>query len=285
MSFIERGFLLLVVASVSLSLATNGWSETILKQKDRQINSILGNNNSIALYQPNYFMPVYYMNKVYPDLYGDIIPNHQQLTHTDFRFQISVQMPIIVNLFSRHNSLHFAYTQQSFWQSYVESPYFRETNYMPELFFKRIESNHFGWQAGVVHQSNGRGGKQERSWNRYYGQLMFSGKHWLAYIKGWGIVTPHENEAIQLNPDIGHYLGYESVLLSYQWQENVISFYARNTFESGFSRSAESYSWSFPLHQRLRGYLYVFNGYGQDLIEYNKQTLGVGLGISFNDWI
>ena len=64
-------------------------------------------------------------------------------------------------------SLNVAYTQLSYWQVYAKSQFFRETNYEPAIFLSDNFSK-IGWVMSVLHQSNGRGGKLERSWNRYF---------------------------------------------------------------------------------------------------------------------
>jgi len=61
--------------------------------------------------------------------------------------------------------------------------------------------------------------------------------------------------------------------------------WGRNNFASGFSRGALELNYVFPIHQRVRGMLHLFSGYGQSLIEYNHYTNAIGLGIALSDWI
>ena len=78
-----------------------------------------------------------------------------------------------------HNiSLDVAYTQLMYWQFYAKSQYFRETDYEPEVFISDNFLKNWLLNAGAVHESNGRGGELERSWNRAYLELNFSGPQW-----------------------------------------------------------------------------------------------------------
>jgi phospholipase A1 len=43
-------------------------------------------------------------------------------------------------------------------------------------------------------------------------------------------------------------------------------------------------TWSFPVAGNLRGYLEIFNGYGESLIDYNHRATYLGLGVSLLDW-
>jgi phospholipase A1 len=35
----------------------------------------------------------------------------------------------------------------------------------------------------------------------------------------------------------------------------------------------------------MKGYVQFFNGYGQNLIEYNHRTAAIGIGFAFSDWL
>jgi len=75
-----------------------------------------------------------------------------------------------------------AYTQLSFWQFYADSAYFRESNYNPEFFVTILLADAItrdflkGTRIGLAHQSKGRGGRKERSWNYVHAALFFQYK-------------------------------------------------------------------------------------------------------------
>jgi outer membrane phospholipase A len=89
----------------------------------------------ISFYKPNYILPFYYnFTTPYLPLGNTIVPDGQNLNNTEFNFQLSFKVPLWREIAGLPSSLYLAYTQSSFWQSYGNSPFFRETNYEPELF-------------------------------------------------------------------------------------------------------------------------------------------------------
>jgi phospholipase A1/A2 len=243
---------------------------------------------SIAFYEPNYLLPFYYTGSHRAAADYDT-PDNQSLQHTEVKFQLSVKTPIWKNFFNQDNALYFAYTQLSYWQAYNHSPFFRETNYQPELFF----ANHVNklllsdWylqfvNVGIMHQSNGRGGTYERTWNRVYLDTIFSKDNWMVSLRPWYVMpTASLNEN---NPDITRYLGHGRLLVAYKYHEQEFSLQAYN-MENGLHLTTTAWTWSFPLIRQLRGYTQFFSGYGQSLLEYDHHTNSVGVGIALNDWI
>ncbi len=240
------------------------------------------NKSPISIYQPTYILPFSYTTNP-SNIYDNNTPDGQSIQPIDFKFQLSFKAPVLSHIFHKQNVLYFAYTQKSFWQAYTNSPFFRENNYEPELFLDNqinlpITST---WSlrhinAGVVHQSNGRGGIYERSWNRGYVETIFYCGNLSVSLKAWSIF--HDPSLEIHNPDIGHYLGYGSFLVRYARDRQAISLETYNDLESGFSRGSVIVTYSFPLLTRINGFIQIFNGYGQSLIEYNHRTNAIGLG-------
>ena len=135
-----------------------------------------------------------------------------------------------------------------------------------------------------MHQSNGRGGTYERSWNRAYANFALSGQSWLLNIRPWILIFKSQSSDLH-NRNITHYLGHGSVVFAYKFYHQEVSLMARNVIESGFTRATEEIDYSFPLHGHLMGYLQFFHGYGQSLIEYNHETTSGGIGIALSNWI
>ena len=258
--------------------------DSALHRKLQKENKIRKNPLSIMLYRPTYILPFYYT--VHPDykVYENNTPNEQRIMREEFKSQLSFSVPIMYNfLFNKHQTLKIAYTQLNFWQVYASSQYFRETNYEPEIFLENNFHRNWLFRAGINHQSNGRGGLLERSWNRVIESVEFSGENWLVLINGWQLVFQGESSNLH-NPDIAHYLGYENIVLSSEFKKLKASVQLEN-LESGLHRGSVMLTLSYPITDRVSLYAQGFSGYGQSLIEYNHYTSAAGLGIAFNDWI
>jgi phospholipase A1 len=246
------------------------------------------NPYAITTYEPNYVLPFNYTFRQ-SQVYSNQTPLNQGVKRTDFQFQVSLKTPIWRNFFGFHNALYIAYTQRSFWQTYVKSPYFRANNYQPEIFLQNnVEMPlSFGWyfqlfNVGALHQSNGRGGPLERSWNRIYVEGIFSKDNWLLSLRPWFILEESEKKN---RSTIQHYIGHGRILIAYKFDDQVISATFYNNIESGFKRGTVQVNYSFPLIKKIKGYVQFFNGYGQSLIEYNHRTTAFGVGLSFSDWL
>lgn len=254
----------------------------------------ISNPFNFSLYKPTYIIPLYYNFEKPHSAVTTESMNTQDLSvaHPEFDFQISFKVPLWQNIFVWPDTLYAAYTQDSYWQLYTDDPYFRETDYEPEIFLDNEINKPLGegWyfsdlDIGAMHQSNGRGGTTERSWNRAYFNTVFNNGSWMVSIQPWTPIFAKESSD-EHNPNITRYLGYGQEMLAYDYDNNTFSLNTRNVLESGFSRGAEWLTWSFPLlHRNIKGYLYMFTGYGYDLIDYNHYTNGVGIGITLNDWL
>ncbi|MGA6924145.1 MAG: phospholipase A [Desulfosarcina sp.] len=208
------------------------------------------------------------------------------------KFQVSLKIPLLVNLLEKKWDVYAAYTNRSFWQMYNDdSAPFRETNHEPEIWLQtRHERKLFGLKnkmnaVGFVHQSNGRGGELSRSWNRIYANFILDRDNWVLGLKPW--VRINESSDEDDNPDITDYLGHGELRTSYKWHNNTVSLMLRNHIESNFEKGTVEASWSFPLweYRFLKGYVQWFSGYGESLIDYDQYSNSLGVGVSITDWL
>lgn len=259
-----------------------------VEQRAYDESAIDNNPYAISLYQPTYIIPYYHT--VSPDyaIYNNNTPNDQTLSRDEIKYQFSFKVPVWK--ITDKDKLYLAYTQLSYWQAYSGSAYFRETNYEPEVFdAHKLNLNLIdGWttnflNVGAMHQSNGKGGDLERSWNRLYAEAISSKGGGMIAIKPWLVV--HDSTYERDNPDMTRYLGDGQFIAAYKYHNQVFSLTFENEFESGFSRGSEMATWSFPLAGPLEGYVQLFSGYGQSLIEYNHYTNAIGIGVSLSDWL
>lgn len=248
------------------------------------------NPYAIAFYKPTYVLPYYYTGSPYNSIYVNNTPSNESLKSSEIKYQFSFKVPAWKNILNSSTSLYLAYTQLSYWQAYNKQAFFRETDYEPEIYFsdklnyllfKKWRLNFIN--IGAVHQSNGQGNTLERSWNRAFLATAISSDNWIIGVKPWIIFRDSTYE--RQNPDMSTYLGYEEFLVAYKYHNQVFSLGSRNFFESGGRRSGNTFSWSFPLTIYIKGYVQVFSGYGQSLIEYNHRTNSIGVGIAVSDWV
>lgn len=259
-------------------------SKTVLEQEVQSQNKAESYPNLVNLYRPTYVLPFYQTNNPYHDIYVNATPNNQPVKREELKAYFSFLIPIVRHVYeNKPVALNFAYTQLMYWQVYAKSQYFRETNYEPELFLDNHFNKYFALQLGVNHQSNGRGGYLERSWNRAYLQGKFTGKNWLVQLRGWTLIAQDESSNLH-NPEIAYYLGYDNIVLSYKIAKLKAAVEAQN-IESGYTRGFVKVSLSYPILRSISIFGQFFNGYGQSLIEYNHKNTGFGIGLSLNNWI
>lgn len=214
-------------------------------------------------------------------------PLSVQPTEAKFQFSFKVKLADFDDVFGA--ALWAGYTQQSQWQVYnsgVSRP-FRETNYEPEVMLAfHPDRNVLGWRwrllaFGINHQSNGGTEPLSRSWNRVTATFGFDQGNFGLLIRPW--LRIRESLAKDDNPDITRYLGYGDVVGVYRYSQHTLSLLARYNPATG--NGAGQFSWSFPLHRRVRGHVQLFSGYGESLIDYNIKQNTIGVGISLADWL
>jgi phospholipase A1 len=278
----------LAYADTSPALPPQAETESAVQQRMIDEEAISNNPYAISVYQPNYLIPYYHTTMPDSTVYADSTPNDQAISRDEVKYQFSFKVPVWS--ITQKDKLYLAYTQLSYWQAYAGSAYFRETNYEPEAFVAHQLDYQLldGWttnylKSGLMHQSNGKGGDLERSWNRAYVQAVSSKGNWMVSIKPWYVF--HDATYEEDNPDMTRYMGYGEAVAAYKYNSQVFSLTIHNELESGLSRGSEMLTWSFPLTGPLKGYVQLFSGYGQSLIEYNHYTNGIGIGVSLSDWL
>jgi phospholipase A1 len=276
--------------AASLTSPLNITTTSPVLARVKQEEAITPNSFVIAFYKPTYIMPYYYTGSVYNRIYDNETPNDEKLKNNELKFQLSFKVPLWKDIAKLPSSLYLGYTQMSYWQAYDHDPFFRSTDYEPELFLANELNWHLigNWQlnfanVGVVLQSNGFGGKLERSWNRIYFSAITSTDNWVIAARPWIILRDNTYE--RQNPDMGKYMGYGVITLAYKFHKQAFTLETHNFIESGGRRAGTTVSWSFPLTQYINGYVQVFSGYGQSLIEYNHRTTSAGVGISLSNWV
>ena len=91
-----------------------------------------------------------------------------------------------------------------------------------------------------------------------------------------------EDKATDDNPDITDYYGHGRLAALYRWKGNSLAGEIRGNLSTG--KGAVKVGWfSPPLIGPFRGYVQVFSGYGETMIDYNWKQTTVGIGLALND--
>jgi phospholipase A1/A2 len=257
------------------------WEQQLLEDSQRQ-------PFDLTTHRPNYVV----MSRLEepPRAFGRVNPYDK----SELKFQLSLKAK--VSSLPGNNDVWVAYTQDSYWQvlnAEISRP-FRETNHEPEIYVTlRSRDNPYRLSAtsiGVVHQSNGQGGPTSRSWNRVYADLQFLAGKWKFNAKPW--IRFREKAEDDDNRDIDDYLGHYELRASYttggdaQGGGHTVSLMLRNIFD-GKGRYNAELSWAIPVElfdKRLRVLLQIYDGYGENLIDYDVKATRVALGVLLSDF-
>jgi phospholipase A1 len=245
----------------------------------------------ISMYHANYILPLRYTNEANDQPFSPLfdaanIPD-QNLDAAEVKFQLSLKARFWASD-DRRWGLWLAYTQQNQWQVYnseISRP-FRETNYMPEVFASYrpdLQFAGFDWKLlnfGYNHQSNGRADPLSRSWDRLFAEAGIERGNLALMLRLWTRIEEDEDE--DDNPDITDYLGHSELNALYRRGGHSFALMTRGNLDTG--KGAVQVGWfSPPLIGPLRGYVQVFSGYGESMIDYNWNQTTIGIGLSLND--
>lgn len=248
------------------------------KETDENLKQIITSDFSLYPYKKNYLLPVTYD-----------FNQSEDRNSFETAFQISIEKPIAYNIFGLNESISAAYTQKSFWQTAEHSSPFRETNYEPEVFIQfpyKDNSVLKSYKVALNHVSNGKNDESSRSWNRVYIEAYFQLSNLFIIPKVWYRLP--ENGSDDDNPNIQDYYGYGDLTFLYVYKKHTFELALRNNLEfNDANKGSAELNWTFPLPDFLSnldsyGFFQIFSGYGNSLIDYDREVHKVGLGIAFS---
>lgn len=215
------------------------------------------------------------------------------------RFQLSFKYRVMIPDDPRSlgflDNLYLGYTQTSIWDIREESAPFRDTSYMPQFFYfvpdtgwKGGPVTRTGVMAGLGHESNGRDGPESRGVDIAFVRPSFdfgdlTRYHLTVAPKAYYYLIKHDNS------DIADYRGYVDLLVKYGSPDG---FQAAAMLRKGMKSWYGSIDtqFTYPLGKLINpswgGYLWVgyFNGYGEDILDYNKKRWIARIGLSLIRW-
>lgn len=267
---------------------TQGFSA---KQLVDNYEDLLGTRYSLFTHYRTYVLPVSYNWVPHQDVYANVpgVGNKESryYDNTEAEFQISFFIPVYRKVLKTQWDFLVAYTHQSWWQVYntAWSRPFRETNYTPEVFFRRLavepksflNLDMFSFDVGYVHQSNGQVQYISHSWDRIFGRMYFTSGDVFLNLMAW-IKIP-EKKSEDDNPDIQRYTGIGDIRLQKAFGLHTIEAKVPIAEKPGIE-----IQYSYPWHDQLRFFVSGRYGYGQSLIEYNRVTEQLGIGFALENF-
>lgn len=188
------------------------------------------------------------------------------------------------------DGFYFGYTQRMFWDLGANSSPFRNIDFQPEIFYVTppralSERVTLSAQVGARHESNGRAGLSSRSLNTVYvapmGAFSLGEDSRLTVApRAWFYAGDLSD-----NPDIRRYRGNTGLAIEIGQDDGLrLSTDGRINFGSGKGSFAADLS--YPLRRLWSGgpdfYLFgqSFFGYGENLLDYNRRTTRVRIGVA-----
>ena len=225
-----------------------------------------------GLYKDNYFTV------------GTAINERPSRTNSDVKFQISLGIRLTNATLPWNTYVFLMYTQKTFWNVFENSMPMRDLNFNPGIGWSKpffVKDRYLGKMTLLIeHESNGRDSIQSRSWNR----ISLSGS---AMITDWMLV--HAKFWIPLvdgmnNKDILNYAGIwqTGVQVStfnkkFMWALTLVK---RKGFNLNFNTILD-FSWRVNEKANLCLFAQYYNGYGENLLDYNQFHSRLRAGIVF----
>ncbi|MDC0932949.1 phospholipase A [Arcobacteraceae bacterium] len=215
------------------------------------------------------------------------------------QFQLSLKVPLVINMFNTTADLFVAYTQNSYWQVYDKehSSPFRETNYMPELFVEWQPQMDFGWttldkaRLSFIHQSNGQDIGYSRSWNRTEFMAKFKTNNLVYGFNIWDRWSEDEKETSSDtkgddNPDLEDYIGKQNIFAQYQYNNYGFSIkHQNNILNYNIHKGNTKFDIILPTpSDNFDLFIRYFYGYGESLIDYDVKIRRLSLGVKIHEW-
>lgn len=225
-----------------------------------------------GLYKDNYFTV------------GTALGQTPNKVNSDVKFQISFGIRLTNAILPWHTYLFLMYTQKTFWNVFENSMPMRDLNFNPGIgwakpFFSK--GRYLGKMTLMLeHESNGRDSIQSRSWNKVSlgGSAMIT--DWmLVHAKFWIPIVDGEN-----NRDILRYSGiWQTGCQVYTFNKKfcwALTLIKRKGWNFNFNTILD-FSWEVNDKANLWFFAQYYNGFGENMLDYNKFHSRIRAGIAF----
>lgn len=273
---IVRYLLPLIITAAALLLPAKASAQILgtdnLEEMTDSIKKEFDYGPFFGLYKDNYFTV------------GTAVGQKPSALNSDVKFQISLSIRLTNATLPWNTYLYLFYTQLTFWNVFQNSMPMRDMNFNPGIgwtkpFFSK--DRYIGKMTLIVeHESNGRDGDESRSWNRVAlagsavvtDWLMVHGKFWIPIINGMN------------NKDILRYaglfrVGFTLTSSNKRWQGNL-SLVKRKGNVFDWNTIAEV-SWKVSEKANVNLFAQYYNGYGENLLDYNQFHSRLRVGLVF----
>lgn len=252
---------LLVCLSTSLFLQAQIIKNKSVNFNADSIRNEFDNGPYFTLFRDNYFVV------------GTALGEKPTRFNSDVKFQISIAQRLTKSTLPWNTYLFLTYSQKCMWNVFEESLPMRDLNFNPGIGLGKlliVKDRLIGKMMLLVeHESNGRDGEDSRSWNKISlsasifvdPQFMVHGKVWIPIIDG------------QNNKDILKYSGIYQTGIQVTSKNKrfgmAITLVKRQGFNLNFNTIIEL---NYKLFKKDNQYLFLqyYNGYGENLLDYNK---------------
>lgn len=225
-----------------------------------------------GLYKDNYFTV------------GTTLGKKPTATNSDVKFQISLAIRLTYATLPWNTFLYIMYTQKTFWNVFERSMPMRDLNFNPGIGWSKpffSKDRYIGKMTLLVeHESNGRDGPESRSWNRISlcGNALLS-ENLAVHAKLWIPIIDGMN-----NKDILNYCGIWQGGLVYTTTNQKFQFGLTVVKRKGWNLNANTIlegSWKVNPKTNLNLFMQWYQGYGENLIDYNVYHSRIRFGIVF----
>lgn len=223
-----------------------------------------------SLFKDNYFVA------------GTNVGHKPTAENSDVKFQISFKVRLSRGTVFWNTYPFLSYSQKVMWSVFKRSMPMRDLNFNPAIGLTKplYSKDRYIGQASLMieHESNGRDSIESRSWNKVSlaanifitDWLMVHGKVWIPIVDG-------EN-----NRDIVNYCGWWQVGAEFATRNRNfvwgLTLTKRGEWKPNFNMVID-FSWR--MWKRANQYFFVqfYNGYGENLLDYNRFHRSLRLGI------